>query len=374
MTLIEMIGVLTVVAILAAVSLAFTVRHLDQIASDKETQNLRALGTALENSILRTRHIPDATDWASAVATEAGMNVDAVTNNFRNCQRVLLFDAGGWLSTNVPYTQTMQSATNITSPPASARMMLVSTISGSLPVSSGVLTTPYFSDLWNCADSTVPSAPPWSTWTGTRPGDVKVHRINLSPLFARLVLSTYFSASPGQYAVDATPGSPPYLAAPYSNAVSGYYLKGTAIQLYTNLPTPASTPQLTHILNEDSSFVFENGVWKTSLTGGRTLGAGSSMGIVAAFLAARPNTNAQYYSPAFSNQQQVLIVGAFINYMSNYNRWVYTNMSNTDRNSLQSYLQGTSQSRLMDLVHGLYTKAADGRDHFPTNGVIWPPL
>jgi hypothetical protein len=253
-------------------------------------------------------------------------------------------------------------------------MMLVSTISGSLPVNSGMLMTQYFSDLWNCADGTVPSTPPWSTWTGTRPDDVKVRRINLSPLFAKLVLSTYFSASPGQYAVDGTPGSPPYFAAPYSNAVSGYYLKGTAVQLYTNLPTSTSTPQLTHILNEDSSFVFENGVWKTSLTGGRTLGAGSSMGIVAAFLAARPNTNAQYYSPAFSNQQQVLIVGAFINYMSNYNRWVYTNMSNTERNSLQSYMQGTSQPQLMDLVHGLYTKAADGKDHFPTNGVIWPPL
>jgi type II secretory pathway pseudopilin PulG len=376
MTLVEMLGVLAVVAVLAAVSLALTLRHLDQIASEKETQNLTILATALEKSILRNGRIPNATDWAAAIATEAGTSVSAVTTNFRNCQRVIVFDGGGWLSSHLPYTNTMQNATTITAPPTSARAMLVSTISGNLPFSSGLISSQYFSDLWNCADGTVPSAAPWATWTQTRPDDVKVHRINLGPLFVRLLLSTYFSDSPGQYAAGiGAPSSPTYYLAPYSNAVAGYYMKGTAVQLYTNQPVTGTAPQLTHVLNEDSSYVFENGFWKTGLSGGRTMGAGSSMGIVAAFLAARPNTNAEYYTPAVSNLQQVIIVTNFIAYMSNYNRWQFTNMTVQEKNDLRTYMQNTLQPNLMDRVQGLYTKiGGSGPDHFPTNGLIWPPL
>src|SRR5512133_1515340 len=127
MTLIEMIGVLTVVAILAAISLTFTIRHLDQVASDREVAALGTLGGALESYITRTRQIPGVADadWGSKVATESGLDTSAVTNNFRRCRRVLWADPSGWLSTNLPYVQTYQTATNIIAPPANARVMLI---------------------------------------------------------------------------------------------------------------------------------------------------------------------------------------------------------------------------------------------------------
>jgi hypothetical protein len=224
---------------------------------------------------------------------------------------------------------------------------------------------------WNCADGTVPSTGAcWPGWSG-RPDDVKIHRVNLVLHFVRLVLGTYFSNTNGQFALDGPTNAPPSDPAPNGNGVSGYYLRGTTLRLYSGWPS--NTLQQTHILNQDSSFVFENGVWKSSITGGYTMGAGSGLGIVAAFLAATPNTNAEYYSTTTPNTQQVLIVEAFITYMSNYNRWMYTNLTTQQKSDLRTYMQNTLQPYLIDRVQGLYTKiGGGGTDHYPTNGLPWP--
>jgi type II secretory pathway pseudopilin PulG len=363
MTLIEMIGALTVVALLAVLTFAFTVRHLDQIAADREAAALTTLGGALERYVARTRCIPGlaGNDWATNLALEAGLDIGAVTNTPRNCRRVYWADPAGWLSTNLPYVQTIQSATNLTSPPGNVRIMLISTIAGSLPTPGGMLSdAAKFTALWS--EDALPSE-----WGGfARPDDVKVERINLSQQFVRLVLSTYNSYTNGQYVIDDGPTN----RAGYGEGVSGFFLRGTTLRLHSGWPS--NTLEHTHILNQDTSFVFENAVWKSSLTGGRTANAGSGLGIVAAFLAARPNINAENYSLAFSNQQQVLIVDAFIQYMSNYNRWEAQGLDRND--PLRAYLQNTLQPYLMDRVQGLYTKiGGSGPDHYPTNNVIWPP-
>jgi hypothetical protein len=288
-----------------------------------------------------------------------------VTNNLRNCRRIFLVDGSGWFSTNLPYTQTVQTGTNIAAVPANARMLLLSTIAGNVPLNSGMLDATEFEPLWN---GTIPTTGAWAGWTG-RAEDVVIHRINLAPLFVRLVLSTFNSQTNGHYAI----GNSTNLA-PHGDGVSGYYLRGTAVQLLSATNPPTLGLEHTHLLSQDCSFVFENGVWKGSITGGRTMSAGGGLGIVAAFLAARPNTNAEHYSTGFSNEQQVLIVDHFIQYMSNYNRWWTNGLLRTD--PLQDYLEGTLQPYLMDRVQGLYTRISGGAtnvDHFPTNDVIWPP-
>src|SRR5688572_30333194 len=104
-TLIEMIGVLAVVSLVAGLLTTASLRHLDRIASDQESALLQTLGDALQKSILRTRTVPSYTNWAAVVAAQAGLHIESVTRNFRNRARVLLMDSGGWLSTNLPYTQ-----------------------------------------------------------------------------------------------------------------------------------------------------------------------------------------------------------------------------------------------------------------------------
>jgi type II secretory pathway pseudopilin PulG len=356
-TLIETIGVLAIIAVLAVLVVPATLRHLDRLASEQEMARLQALGEALQKSILRARYIPAHTNWATNIAAQAGLDVAAVTSNIRNHPRVFLVDSSGWLSTNLPYTQTYLGTPAL---PANARVMLVSSLGKDLPIASGMPNASDFAALWNAPPGTVPSGGGWAGWSGD-PDDVKIHRVNLSPLFVKLVLTSYMSATNGQYAVltnavDWSQKNP----VPFNAGFRAYFLKGTGLRLY--LGDSTNTLDSTQVLNEDSSFVYEGGMWKNSVEGRVTLGVGDVGGIVAAFLAATPNTNA--HKP-FTNYQQILVVDTMTEYISNYNVWAAGNFTD---NSLKSHLKDVVQPAMMDAVHGLYGSIG-GNNYYPTNGV-----
>jgi hypothetical protein len=351
MTLVECIGAVTVLVILAAALVPVAIRLLDRIAADRETASLRALGDALQASILRNSYIPSYADWASTIAAQAGLDVGSVTNNLRNRPRIVLADASGWLSTNLPYTQTYAGTPSL---PVNARAILLSSLGAALPMTTSIPAAADFDNLWNAPPNTVPTTGPWAGWNG-RPEDVIIQRVNLTPLFVNLVLSTYTANSNGQYAIN---GSGLYQA-PKNNGVSGYYLQGTLLQLYTG--APSNTFNATQILTKDSSFVYEGGTWKSSIQGTATFGVGDVAGIVAAFLAATPNTHAQ--NP-IGNTQQVMVVQSFIDYMSNYNVWA--GGSFTD-NNLRNYLKNTLQPNMMTVLQGLYSGS-----YYPTNPLPFP--
>src|ERR1041385_4087872 len=87
MTLIEMIAVLAILAILAAGIFPLLFRQMDKAAADLETSTLKTYVNGLQQTILRNRYIPGTNDWATIIATEAGVNVSGVTTNGRNRQR-----------------------------------------------------------------------------------------------------------------------------------------------------------------------------------------------------------------------------------------------------------------------------------------------
>src|SRR6266508_4265734 len=60
-SLIELTGVLAVVAILAAALVPALIRQLDRIAGEQETAALKSFGDALQQGILRKRYVPGAT-------------------------------------------------------------------------------------------------------------------------------------------------------------------------------------------------------------------------------------------------------------------------------------------------------------------------
>src|SRR6185436_19112812 len=57
-SLIELIGVLAVMAILAGVVAPALIRHMDKVAGHQESAALKSFGDALQQSILRARSIP----------------------------------------------------------------------------------------------------------------------------------------------------------------------------------------------------------------------------------------------------------------------------------------------------------------------------
>src|SRR5438034_1850096 len=107
-TLIEMIGTLTVIALLATLLVPVLIRQMDKIAGDQESAALKSLGDALQQGIMRTRYIPSDVDWASRVAAELGVNVSNVTTNGRKKPRFFLVDPSFQVGTNssgLPYAQ-----------------------------------------------------------------------------------------------------------------------------------------------------------------------------------------------------------------------------------------------------------------------------
>ncbi|HXI51243.1 MAG TPA: prepilin-type N-terminal cleavage/methylation domain-containing protein, partial [Candidatus Saccharimonadales bacterium] len=94
MTLIELIGVLAIIAIVAAALVPVLIRQLDKAAADQETAALKSFSTALQRSAQRNRYIPSEADWASVVAAELGANPSDVSTNGRRQPRFFLVDPG----------------------------------------------------------------------------------------------------------------------------------------------------------------------------------------------------------------------------------------------------------------------------------------
>lgn len=354
LTLIEMIGVVAILAVLTVLLSTAGLRHLDRIASERELATLRGLSVDLQKTILRTRSISNVAGLAAAIALDTGKDIGDITNNARSRQRVFWMDQAGWLSNNVPYVQT-SAGTPLA--PTNARLMILSSIGAPLPVTSGMVSAADFAALWSCAEDTLPAAAPW---TSIDPHDVKIQRVNLAPLFARLVLSTYTAATNGQYRIDG--GS--LVSAPRSNGVSAYYLKGSVATFVTG--APANQTNHTVILNQDSSFVYEYGTWRSSIIGGESYGLSDVSGIVAAFLAATPNQRARLTN---TNAQQIAIVSSFVNYMSNYNAWASNDFpqSWTGNNSFLDKMQ----RNMMSNVAGLFSTAGS-YNNYPTNSAGCP--
>src|SRR2546423_5291014 len=91
-TAIEMIAVLSVIAILAAAVVPTIIRRVDRAAWTSETANLTSIADAFIQSVVRTKTIPNYTDWPAAIAVQASMPVSAVTINPRRYPRAFLVD------------------------------------------------------------------------------------------------------------------------------------------------------------------------------------------------------------------------------------------------------------------------------------------
>jgi prepilin-type N-terminal cleavage/methylation domain-containing protein len=301
-TLIEMIGALAVMAILAAALLPALIKHTDKLVADQETATLQALGTALQNNVLRTRSIPppDNTAWVAVVTNELGMNAALVANNPRNRARVFVVDTNGFSPLSLPY---MQTSAGSSVPPAQPRFMLVSSLGAALP--GGVVSAPaqaIFNDLWNTAPGAMPSHPIWSGWNNGRGDDLVVQRMTLAPFFVHLILTTNNSTpNYGSYRIDSGPV--------ITNGCNAYFLQGSVLNLYSNAVLDSQ-----QIPQRDCSFVYDQNVWRSSITSSPLVYTNPPdfSSIVDAFVNS---------GPLSVTPPRIQVVSDFIAYMTNYNNW-----------------------------------------------------
>jgi hypothetical protein len=130
-------------------------------------------------------------------------------------------------------------------------MILVSAIARPEPPVLDTSTGVPFDNVWSTPDGYKPSV--WSTWTG-KGEDLIVQRINVSPLFHRLVLVNRDTINAPSFTVDGTNR----VSVPSGGAGwSRFYLDGTVVGLCDS----SGTLRRRVVLTRDESLVFEGDMW-----------------------------------------------------------------------------------------------------------------
>ena len=317
-TLLETVGVMAVIAILAAVIVPVVIKRVDFAAYSAEQANLGNFTNALTQQILLNKNIPSQAAWSSAVANWLSLPLSSITNNARRNTRAYLIDTGGWL-TAAGYTQTTNGTTAATS---SARVMFVSSIGSALPaslVSSTPISATDFNNLWNSAAGVVPATGPWSGWTG-KPTDVLVQRLNLQPLFYQVILNNFDPSYPGTAFFTVDTNISVYM--PVSTNGPGwmsYYLDGTVLGLNSN-----TIPQIRYTLKRNTSFVYENGYWLGQILNGRPASLTGSNDLPSAFVAKAIDFFNADLNPTTANKgggSQGVVLNAMGSLMYDYTTW-----------------------------------------------------
>jgi type II secretory pathway pseudopilin PulG len=309
-TLIELLGVLMVMALLSFALAPLLVKEMDRLARQQEATALLTLATGLEKHISRNGQIPDQTGWAAAVAAVIGQPNATVTLNGRDNPRVFLIDPLFGVGTNAsvkpPFTQTQYGSAL----PVSPRLLIVSSLATALPSSlvSGVASsTNAFNELWNLADKAVPAS--W-TWGGTGE-DLLVQRVHLQALFFPVVLND-FSLQPGRFSVnDSTNTVLP------TKPFTTYLLAGSVLGLHGS----DGTVQAREVVTRPMSFAHEAGVWRGRLLlgmAGHQLSGVDLQSAMDLFLSAPGNPNAK---PTSNPTTPVIVHAAMQTYLSNYLAW-----------------------------------------------------
>jgi type II secretory pathway pseudopilin PulG len=309
-SLIELIGVLAVIGILAAVLVPKIVQRVDQAAWTKETADLGAIADSYTQSILRNKTIPNYTTWGAQVASQVSLPVSAITNTPRGFARAYLIDPnlniGG---AGLPYTQTTNGTGNGAGAPANARVMLVSSLARSLPIASGIPSSAEFNAIWNAPEGAKPASATWTAWPGSA-DDLRIKKLNLGPLFYQLILINH-DATVGTFSVD---GSAATLVPAGGLGWNSYYLDGTVLGLHdTN-----GVVQTRYLFKRSISFIFESGAWRGAVQGGQTFNDTTAVG----FLSHTIGFFNEPTSPnAFAGASQFSVVVAMYSFMYDYTLW-----------------------------------------------------
>ncbi|RME68797.1 MAG: type II secretion system protein [Verrucomicrobia bacterium] len=169
-TLIELIGVLAIIAILAGTLAPNVLRSLDRAAIRAERTTAEKIGEQALLYLRQYRTPPTMTDWASQLARFADLSPADLRTNSRGIDRIFVLD-------------------NAANP--APRAMVISSMRRGLPLPPAYhLANPTrFSEVWDTPDGRLPPATSWSgwnTWAGVANSAdyLVIERINFLPVYA----------------------------------------------------------------------------------------------------------------------------------------------------------------------------------------------
>ena len=304
-TLIEVVGVLGIIAILAAVVTENVLKRIKLAHQNTEVASMTAVGGTLQTSIKRTKSIPAATNLASAVATYLSQSVTKVKTTVSGNTRLFLVDPNFRVGTNSaltpPYTQSSDGSVQ----PISPRVLVLSSLGPALPAieqDAGA-----FANIWNTAPNGVPAGWP-AAWAG-RGQDLQILRLDMGSSFHRVILENLDLYHVAPYSIETTNT---LTSVPVGSRKEMWFIDSTVINFHYN----DSSLQAREYIVEDVSYVYENGGWRRYLWYGPSISSGWFGQMVDAFLAAQspPGTTRRY-----SNQQWV--IDAMYTFLYDFGQW-----------------------------------------------------
>ncbi|MFT4585056.1 MAG: prepilin-type N-terminal cleavage/methylation domain-containing protein [Gammaproteobacteria bacterium] len=250
-TLVELIGVLSIIAIMASVIAPSVFKDIKRARQDKESLNLAALNFELEQSIYDNKRIPSRTlaDWSGAIAAQSSLAQEKIARNEKGFLRGYYVDPRFFTASDVAfpgYTQT----TGVGTAPVSPRIILVSLMTNNAPAAPS--TSAAFNAIWDQSTSA----------TLTEGPDVKISRLNLRAAFQRLVLTNENTNQPAYQLESGARSSIPAASAGGDGLLTRYVLRNTKVSLYTD-PFPAGNLDQVLLADDEKAYAFElvGSVW-----------------------------------------------------------------------------------------------------------------
>lgn len=251
-TLIEAIGSLAIITLLASVVTISVFETVERAVRTAERRSLEVLAEGLSQYVERFHIIPGNAEWTAALAQTIEEPLTRIAVNERGNARRLLIDPNFWTTNSaaLPYTQGPLGVAR----PLSPRLIILSSVGAPLPTGS----VP-FQPLWDWVEQGVlPAGAPWTTWQENE-SQLFCERVYLGDLFHQITLQDIDGAGQGRYRVngqgEAENNNP---VAPPSGLLNTFFLEGAELGLFAG--TQATT---LHIIREPQSFFFDRGAWRS---------------------------------------------------------------------------------------------------------------
>ncbi len=173
-TLIEMIGVMAIMTVLASVLTPNLLRSIERAAVRAEGDNLRTLGEQMK-LYLRDNAAPPTTvtpptvpNWTSQMAVYSSLSAADLLTNRRQMARLYVTDPVA----------------------ANQRAMLISSMRTGVALPTYAQVSANFTAIWNTADGTVPATAGWGAWNANNIEYLVIERVNFAAVY-RTDLATY---------------------------------------------------------------------------------------------------------------------------------------------------------------------------------------
>jgi prepilin-type N-terminal cleavage/methylation domain-containing protein len=168
-SLIELIGVLAIIAILAGVIAPNVIKSVDRAAVRAEEETMSRLGEQLKLHLRDNGAPPTAANWTTALAAYADLAPANIATNPRGLSRRYIPDPATSPTERVLVLSSMRAGLNV-------------------PTSANINNATRFQQVWDTAAGSIPPSTSWAGWNAwtavaTSADYLVIERVNLLPVY-----------------------------------------------------------------------------------------------------------------------------------------------------------------------------------------------